>query len=155
MTAVFWRCPVDEDFKMLLRVRYGECDAQRVVFNARYGDYVDIAMTEFMRCLFGGYTAMVEEGVDNQVVRLEIDWTTPAKYDDVIAISVAAERVGNTSFTLKLNFTDFATKRKIATAEITYVLVSAASYTKISIPDNMREKLTRGAPNVVINHAGV
>ena len=24
-------------FRLLLRVRYGECDAQQVVFNARYG----------------------------------------------------------------------------------------------------------------------
>lgn len=32
-----------------LRVRYGECDAQKVVFNARYGDYMDVAVLEFMR----------------------------------------------------------------------------------------------------------
>lgn len=30
-------------FRYYLRVRYGECDAQKVVFNARYGDYVDLA----------------------------------------------------------------------------------------------------------------
>jgi len=36
-------------FRLLLRVRYGECDAQQVVFNARYGDYVDVAATEFYR----------------------------------------------------------------------------------------------------------
>jgi len=30
-------------FTLYLRVRYGECDAQKVVFNARYADYVDVA----------------------------------------------------------------------------------------------------------------
>ena len=40
-------------FRLLLRVRYGECDAQQVVFNARYGDYVDVAATEFYRAVFG------------------------------------------------------------------------------------------------------
>ena len=29
-------------FRYYLRVRYGECDAQKVVFNARYADYVDL-----------------------------------------------------------------------------------------------------------------
>ena len=36
---------VEDQFTLLLRVRYGECDAQEVVFNARYADYIDIAMT--------------------------------------------------------------------------------------------------------------
>ena len=40
-------------FTLLLRVRYGECDAQQVVFNARYGFYIDVAATEFYRALFG------------------------------------------------------------------------------------------------------
>lgn len=56
-------------FRLRLRVRYGECDAQQVVFNARYGDYIDIAATEFYRALFGSYQALVERGLDSQVVR--------------------------------------------------------------------------------------
>ena len=33
--------------RVLIRVRYGECDAQGVLFNARYMDLVDVAFTEF------------------------------------------------------------------------------------------------------------
>jgi acyl-CoA thioester hydrolase len=36
-------------FRYGLRVRYGECDAQKVVFNSRYSGYVDIAASEFLR----------------------------------------------------------------------------------------------------------
>ena len=36
-------------FRYYLRVRYQECDAQKVVFNARYGDYIDLACIEFLR----------------------------------------------------------------------------------------------------------
>ena len=35
-----------EPFRYYLRVRYNECDAQRVVFNGHYGTYVDMAVTE-------------------------------------------------------------------------------------------------------------
>ena len=38
-----------ERFRYYLRVRYQECDAQKVVFNARYGDYIDQACIEFLR----------------------------------------------------------------------------------------------------------
>ena len=33
-------------FRLRLRVRYNECDAQGIVFNARWVDYVDIAVGE-------------------------------------------------------------------------------------------------------------
>jgi hypothetical protein len=38
-------------FRHRLRVRYGEIDSQAVLFNARYLDYVDIAITEYFRGL--------------------------------------------------------------------------------------------------------
>lgn len=47
-------------FEFRLRVRYGECDAQGVVFNARYGDYVDIAVNEYIRTLFGNYQNLLD-----------------------------------------------------------------------------------------------
>ena len=36
-------------FRYYLRVRYIECDAQKVVFNSRYSEYVDVSINEFLR----------------------------------------------------------------------------------------------------------
>jgi acyl-CoA thioester hydrolase len=36
-------------FRYYLRVRYIECDAQKVVFNSRYSEYVDVSVNEFLR----------------------------------------------------------------------------------------------------------
>ena len=36
-----------------LRVRYGECDAQGIVFNANYVAYFDVAITELWRDTVG------------------------------------------------------------------------------------------------------
>jgi len=33
-----------EEFCYLLRVRYAECDAQKVVFNAKYVEYIDMLL---------------------------------------------------------------------------------------------------------------
>jgi acyl-CoA thioester hydrolase len=49
-------------------VRYHECDAQGIVFNANHFAYFDVTLTELWRAAFGSYDAMVEAGSDVVVV---------------------------------------------------------------------------------------
>lgn len=142
-------------FTFLFRVRYPECDAQQVVFNARYGDYTDLSVTEFLRALIGGYKALVDMGYETQVVRLLTEWQGPARFDDVICARVFAEHLGNTSFTLKVEFTHHGSGQAIASSQATYVVVDARTFKKTPIPEAFRAKLQAGAPGVVINQAGV
>jgi len=144
-----------ECFKLLLRVRFGECDSQKVVFNARYGDYVDIAATEYFRALFGGYSSLVEQGIDYQVVRLVTEWKSSAKFDDVLSITVETIKTGNTSFVMKFDFRDYETGREVASAEQVCVMVTVGDYKKLPIPIKIKEILERGAPGVVANYSGM
>src|SRR5579859_2029739 len=90
-------------FRYYLRVRYGECDAQKVVFNARYADYVDLGTIEFLRGI--GYSEAVVSGViDYQLVKLTIDWNAPARFDQVLELSIYSSRLGITSFTIVTEF---------------------------------------------------
>lgn len=52
-----------EPFAHRLRVRYAECDAQGVVFNAHYLTYLDVSITELWRAAFGSYAAMVDRAL--------------------------------------------------------------------------------------------
>lgn len=140
--------------RVLLRVRYGECDAQQVVFNARYADYVDIAATEYMRVVFGGYQNVIAAGVDTQVVNLNINWQSPAIFDDVLQIDVQPGRIGNTSYQLNVKFIHHATGREIANAQVTYVVVDTKAYKKASIPDELRAMLAKHGSVITINQAG-
>lgn len=142
-------------FRVLLRVRYCECDAQQVVFNARYGDYADVALTEYFRALFGSYQALLAQGVDSQVVRMATDWKSPARFDEVLALDVGTARIGTTSYTVKVVFSEFFSGRHVAETEATYVAVDADSHAKIAVPVFVREKLARGAPGGVVNLAGI
>ena len=144
----------DIPFTYLLRVRYYECDAQQVVFNARYGDYVDTAATEFFRALFGDYRNLLVAGMDTQVVRQLIEWQAPARFDDVVAIQVRTARVGNTSFQLDFELSRFGDNEPLARCEIVYVMVDAQAFTKLAIPDDIRRQLETGAPGVITDHAG-
>lgn len=146
---------MNQYFTHLLRVRYSECDAQKVVFNAKYAEYADIAATEYVRAIWGDYTELVERGFDNQVVDMHISWQAPARFDDVIAIQVHTQRIGNTSYALQCDFLDHPTGKTIVQAEITYVMVSPEKLEKITIPADLRASLETGAPGIVVNHAGV
>lgn len=139
-------------FQYRLRVRYAECDAQKVVFNARYGDYVDLASTEFLRAL--GYGAELLDGrLDYQLVRQLTEWQAPARYDDVLAISVSSPRQGTTSFQLDFDLHRLGDPQRLARVETVYVLVTP-TLAKRPLPDDFRARLIAGADGVVIDHAG-
>ena len=146
---------MDNAFTHLLRVRYSECDAQKVVFNAKYVEYIDIAFTEFMRQVWGDYNDMLSSGIDSQVVNVNIDWTAPAYFDDILAIRLKTTHIGNTSYTVQADFTNHKSGTKIASAKIVYVMVSANEHKKIPIPEEMKSQLSRGAPGTTTNHAGI
>ena len=139
-------------FRYYLRVRYGECDAQKVVFNARYGDYVDLATSEFFRAL--GYGSEIASGeVDFQLVKQTFEWKGPARFDQVLEVTVSAKHLGNTSFTLAAEFRVAGETSVIVTAETVYVMVAPHTLTKMSIPDTLRAAMGRGAPGVITDHA--
>src|SRR5436190_20459951 len=80
-----------------LRVRYGECDPQGVVFNAHYFAYFDIALTELWRAAVGGYAAMMDAGVDLQVVEATARYKAPARFDDLVDVTIEVTKLGTTS----------------------------------------------------------
>jgi acyl-CoA thioester hydrolase len=143
-----------EAFEYRLRVRYGECDAQAVVFNARYGDYVDIAVSEYIRVLFGDYQRLLERDLDTQVVSLAINWKASARFDDVLSIRVLPGKLGTTSFAIQCVMRRQRDGVLVATAEVVYVMISVAQRGKAVIPDDLRAVLLAGAPGSVVSHAG-
>ncbi|HVT36543.1 MAG TPA: thioesterase family protein [Nevskiaceae bacterium] len=141
-----------KDFTYYLRVRYGECDAQKVVFNARYAEYTDLAVTEFFRAL--GYGEQLASGeLDYQLVRQTLEWKAPARFDQVVAISVRALKLGTTSFTLRCEFFIAGSEPLIASAETVYVLVDTRTLTKRTLPAPLRAAMERGAPGRETDHA--
>src|SRR5258708_39770399 len=86
-----------ETFVHPLRVRYGECDPQGIVFNANYLLYFDVAFTELWREAVGPWQEMVGRGIDAVVARAEIDFRAPARYDDVLALTAQVVRLGRTA----------------------------------------------------------
>lgn len=138
-------------FRYYLRTRYGECDAQKVVFNARYGDYVDLAVSEFFRAL--GYGAELASGeLDFQLVKQTTEWKAPIRFDEVAEITVSAVRLGTTSFTLACEFRRAGQPEITARSETVYVLVDH-QLQKRALTDELRTRIERGS-EAQTDHAG-
>src|SRR5260370_35054600 len=86
-----------DSFAHELRVRYGECDPQGIVFNANYLLYFDVAFTELWREAVGPWQEMVGRGIDAGVPRAEIDFRAPARSDDALAPTPQAAPLGRTA----------------------------------------------------------
>jgi acyl-CoA thioester hydrolase len=123
-----------------------------VVYNGRYGDYVDIAAGEFLRVVWGD--AVFGGGYDYQLVRQLIEWRASLHYDEIVQITVSMARIGTTSFVLAMDLRPIGATRPCAAAETTYVLTSEGELSKRPIPDDLRLRLDTGAPGVVVDHAG-
>ena len=140
-------------FRYYLRVRYQECDAQLVVFNARYGDYVDIASMEFFRAI--GLAEEVASGAfDVQLVKQTTIWKAPARNNQVLEISVSAKELGATSFTIAAQFRIAGTTPVICEIETVYVRVDNKTLAKLALGEEHRAVLMRGAPGIETDHAG-
>jgi acyl-CoA thioester hydrolase len=138
-------------FRYLLRVRYHECDAQKIVFNARYAEYADLATTEFLRAVLGGVQPE-ELGIDYRVARLALEWKAAARFDDVLALRVAVPRTGTTSFVVRVTFERWPDGRVLATSESTLVRVDPISGAKVALGP-LSTQLRAGSDRTV-DHAG-
>jgi len=140
-------------FRYYLRVRYIECDAQKVVFNSRYSEYVDVGINEFLRAagVLGGF---ISGPLDFQLVKQTVEWKAPARFDQVLELRMGATRLGTTSFTIGTEFRVAGEERVIVTVETIYVLVDGKTLTKLALPDEIRVALQEGAAGRVTDHAG-
>jgi YbgC/YbaW family acyl-CoA thioester hydrolase len=100
------------------RVRYIECDAQRVVHNAHYLAWVDDIADEWFRQL-DGYAP--QHAWDAMVKKAEVTWSGSARMGDEVTTTLEATRFGTTSF--DLTFTGVVAGTEIFVAVITYVAV--------------------------------
>jgi acyl-CoA thioester hydrolase len=120
-----------------LRIRYGEVDMQRHVFNAHYLTYVDDALDGWLRWGLGDYETA---GFDMVLKRADITWHGAATFGDVLAIDVSARRWGNSSFDVA--FEGSVEERPVFTAIVTYVSVAPGTTDPNPVPEDVRSALS-------------
>ena len=68
-----------DSFVHRIRVRYGECDPQGIVFNANWLAYFDVVLTELWRECVRDYAEMVASGTDMVVAEAGVRFRGPPR----------------------------------------------------------------------------
>jgi acyl-CoA thioester hydrolase len=87
-------------FSTSFKVRYAEIDGQKVVFNSRYLEYADVAVTEFWDWTgIGAALGAAWTETEFHVRHTEIDYLKPFVLGDTIQAFVRIGRIGGSSLT--------------------------------------------------------
>lgn len=124
-------------FSHRFRVRWSETDAQGVVFNARYLDYADIAITEYWR-----ETKLREradgEPLEFHVKKATVTWFAPILPDEMIEVMARTIATGRTSMTQTVEIhgaRDDGSEDLRATVDLVSVYVDLETHRPMLLPD--------------------
>jgi acyl-CoA thioester hydrolase len=124
-------------FRHRLRVRYGECDPQGVVFNANYLAYFDVILTEFWREAIGDYMAMIDDhGTDMVVAESRVRYLGPAAFDDELDFELRVARLGSTALGTLIDAS--VGERPVVAGEMRHVFIDPATKLKRPMPEEIR-----------------
>ncbi|MEP7351277.1 MAG: thioesterase family protein [Sphingorhabdus sp.] len=127
----------DFAFHHRIRVRWSETDAQGVVFNARYLDYADIAITEYWRAAKLRERAG-DEPLEFHIKKATVTWFAPIMPDELIDVMARTLAMGRTSMTQQVEIhgsRDDGTEDLRATVELVSVLVDLPTHRPRPLPE--------------------
>ena len=124
----------DFAFHHRFRVRWSETDAQGVVFNARYLDYSDIAITEYWRAAKLRERAG-DEPLEFHVKKATVTWFAPVKPDEMIVVMARTVAVGRTSMTQLVEIHGDGPDDLRAIVDIVSVHVDLAQHRPMPLPE--------------------
>lgn len=140
----FMTTTTDFPFTHRLRVRWSEVDAQQVVFNGHYLNFLDTAMSDYWRDAGLPYPeAFAHLGGDVFARSNALQYHAPARFGDWLDIGIRCDRIGNSSMRFVWEMRSAA--RLLVTGETVYVHTSLATGKSAPVPDVLRLQLDRHA----------
>lgn len=131
-----------------VRVRYHECDMQKVVFNANYWMYADDAVAQWMRAAIAaekgaaaGDVDLAGEGFDFMLKTASGTWHRGAVYGEVIDAACSVTRWGNTSFDVSVEMS--VAGEAVFDCTITYVSTTPGAPRPVAVPAFVKRALER------------
>lgn len=119
-------------YRHSIRVRYGECDMQGIVFNAHYLAYFDDAFDHYLR--LHGWSEV--QGWEIMLKRCEIVWQGGLQVEETVDIDLSLARWGTTSFDIRFLGSVAGEERVECTT--TYVVVDGVEHAPKPIPAELR-----------------
>lgn len=123
------------------KIYYHDTDCGGVVYYANYLKYLEEGRSEFFLENGVSLKDLSEQGIYFVVAHTELDYKSPARYQETIEVSTAVKRIGRCS----LDFSQDIARQGacLVQAKTTLVCVSKG-FKPIPLPEGVRKKLSNG-----------
>lgn len=119
-----------------IRVRYAETDAMGFLHHSNYLTYFEIGRTELFRSAGGSYRAVEEGGLFLVVVKVNVHFRRPARYDDVLRLKTTISRI--TPARIEHEYELYRGDELLTTGNSTLACVNAGGQA-VALPDELLE----------------
>ena len=131
---------MNSNFTFEIRTRYGETDQMGVIYYGIYPQYLEVARVEWLRSLGISYKELEALGVMLPVVSLQINYKRPARYDELLSITLTLREKPTSKITSDYQIFN-KEKQLLAEANTTLVFVNKETFKPIKCPDFILEKM--------------
>ena len=125
-----------------VRVYWEDTDAGGVVYYANYLKFMERARSEWLRAFgFEQDVLRDEAGVVFVVRRVEIDYLSPARFNEQLEVSVRLHEMGRVSLNVKQEL--MRGSDCLARTEVTLACVDAVRFKPVKIPEPLIQALAQ------------
>jgi acyl-CoA thioester hydrolase len=131
-----------------LRVRYAETDQMGVVYHTHYLVWCEVARTGLIRELGTSYAQIEKDGLILAVADAHVRYHAPAKYDDLIRVTVWTASVQSRAVTFEYRIERVQGSgdvQRLASATTMLIALDPAGATR-RLPPELVEKLRAAIP---------
>jgi len=121
--------------KTSYRVYYEDTDAGKVVYYGNYLRFAERARTEWLRDIGFNQSQL---DIFFIVRKVEIDYLSPARLDDLITVETSLQNIGKASINMSQNF--FCGEKQLAKMNVVLVTVNH-NIRPVGIPEEIKQKL--------------
>ncbi|MBI5282848.1 MAG: acyl-CoA thioesterase [Candidatus Solibacter usitatus] len=128
-------------FAWRTRIRFVDTDASGRIHYSALFRHLEAAEDEFFRSIGFAYAQRGAADLTYPRVHVEADYLSALRYDDPVYITVAAAKVGTSSYTLEFNVYLEETSDVAASGLITVVCMSRRGQKAHPLPEELRAAL--------------
>jgi 4-hydroxybenzoyl-CoA thioesterase len=129
-------------FRAEVLVRFGDCDPAGIVFYPRYLEIFNNIVEDWCRegLQFSFPDLIAQRGWGLPTVHLEVDFTAPSRFGELLSAALTVRSVGNSSVNLEitLNGPDGGLRVR---GTVVLVLIDRGPHKAIPIPDDLRARM--------------
>ena len=126
-------------FQTEVRVRLSETDAVGIVFFGSFATYFDVGRMDYLAHLgLQKYGGVIKDLIPGAVVRQEVTFSHPARYNDELTLHVRIAELGNTSYTFHFLVTHKRNRTLVAKGSLTLVWLNE-SFRPTELPEEFKK----------------